>query len=118
MFEIYRLWQRSQGDAGDLLEHLVPVILPGVKLSTFEDRIPYLRYWSARAKTLTASVRDPDLRPNRESWDEVHLVEEFAHHVDGILVFLADILLPPSLEAQFADDFAAVRQLLRERPPA
>jgi internalin A len=116
MYELYKLWQRSQGDADDLLQHLVPIILPDVQLSTWEDREPYLEYWSARAEKLKASIRRPHLRPSRESWEEVRLVEEFAHHLDGILVFLQNSLVPRSLEAQLADNFAAVRWLLRERP--
>jgi hypothetical protein len=60
-------------------------------------------------------IRDPDLRPSRESWEEVRLVREFAHHVDGILVFLQDVLMPRKLEAHLDDDFQAVREALLRR---
>jgi len=115
MYEIYKVWQRSQADAEDFLQHLVPVILPGVKLSNLEDRIPYIKYWSGREEALRVSVGELGARLSRESWEEFRLVVEFAHHVDGILVFLKDVLMPRNLEAQVADGFAAVRQVLRER---
>src|SRR5215218_1445491 len=40
---------------------------------------------------------------------------EFAHHVDDILVFLQDVLMPRKLEAHLDDGFQAVREALRRR---
>jgi internalin A len=113
MYEIYRLWQRCQADPDELAERIVPVILPEVRIGSFEQRAPYMAFWSERAAKLAELVRDPALRPSRESWEEVRLVQEFAHHVDGILGFLNDVLMPRNLDAQFADDFAAVREAVR-----
>jgi internalin A len=115
MYEIYKLWQKSQGDAADLLQHLVPIVLPEVKIGSFVERAPYLRYWAGQAKSLKALIRKEDLEPSRESWEEVRLVQEFAHHVDDILVFLQDVLIPRKLEAHLDDDFQAVREALRRR---
>jgi hypothetical protein len=56
--------------------------------------------------------RSPD---SNESWGEVRLVREFAHHVDDILVFLQDVLMPRKLEAHLDDGFQAVRDALRRR---
>ena len=42
-------------------------------------------------------------------------VREFAHHVDGILVFLQDVLMPRKLEAHLDDGFQTVREALRRR---
>ena len=64
---------------------------------------------------LEALIRNPKLRPSAESWEEVRLVREFAHHVDGILVFLQDVLMPRKLEAHLDDGFQAVREALRRR---
>ena len=54
MFEIYKLWQKSQTDAEDMAQRVVPIVL-----------------------------------------QEFRLVREFAHHIDDILVFLNDVLMPP-----------------------
>ncbi len=43
------------------------------------------------------------------------LVREFAHHVDDILVFLQDVLIPRKLEAHLDDGFQSVREALRSR---
>ncbi len=115
MYEIYRLWQRSQDVPDDLARHLVPVILPEVTIGSFDARVPYLQFWSDRAAKLEALIRDPNLQPSRESWDEVRLVCEFAHHVDSILVFLQDILMPRNLDAHFDNGFKAVREALHSR---
>jgi internalin A len=113
MYGLYRIWQRCQGDRDDLAQRLVPVILPEVRIGSFRERVPYLEFWSDQATELEEMIRRPNLRPNPESWDEVRLVREFAHHVDGILGFLQDVLMPRNLEAQLNDDFQAVRETIR-----
>jgi internalin A len=115
MYEIYRLWQRSQGDADELARRVVPVVLPEVKIGSFEERVPYLEFWERRAAKLERLIRRPKLRPSRESWEEVRLVREFAHQVDGILGFLQDIVMSRDLEVQFDEEFLAVRAALRRR---
>jgi hypothetical protein len=40
---------------------------------------------------------------------------EFAHHIDDILGFCQDVLMPRKLEAHLDDGFAAVREALRRR---
>ncbi|HSS48943.1 MAG TPA: toll/interleukin-1 receptor domain-containing protein [Thermoanaerobaculia bacterium] len=89
MYEIYRLWQRHQGDSGDLAQHL-----------------------------LRALVRDPKLRPGHQSWKEVRLVEEFSLHVDDILVFVQNVLMPRNLEAHLDGNFEIVLTALRRRMTA
>jgi hypothetical protein len=115
MFEIYKLWQRSQGDPDILAQCLVPIVLPEVKIGNFRERAPYLKYWAAEAKSLEALIRDPDLSPSNKSWAQFRLVKEFAHHVDDILDFLQDVLMPRKLEAHLDDGFRAVREALLRR---
>jgi internalin A len=115
MFEIYKLWQKAQGEADNLAQSLVPIVLPEVKIGNFEEREPYLEYWSERAEKLEARIRNPKLSPSRESWEEVRLVREFSHHIDDILVFLQDVLMPRKLEVHLDDGFQAVQDALRRR---
>lgn len=115
LYEIHQLWQRCLGDADDLLERLVPVVLPEVKVGNVRERLPYMEYWSEQAESLEALIRNPKLRPSRESWEEVRLVRKFAEDVDAILVFLQDVLMPRKLEAHLDDGFQAVRDALRRR---
>lgn len=115
MYEIYKLWQKSQADGDAMLERLVPIVLPEVRIGNLRERIPYLEYWSEQAESLEALIRNPKLRPSSESWEEVRLVREFAHHVDDILVFLQDVLMPRKLEAHLDNGFEAVREALRRR---
>lgn len=115
MHEIYKLWQKCQGDSDDLSKILVPIVLPEVKVGDLVERAPYLKHWTGRAKLLDALSRDPDINPGNESFKEVRLVREFAHHVDDILVFLQDVLMPRKLEVHLDDGFQAVRDALRRR---
>ncbi len=115
MYEIYKLWQKCQGDADDLLQSVVPIVLPEVRIGSVRERLPYLRYWAEEAESLEALIRDPKISPSRESWEEVRLVREFAQHVDGILVFLQDVLMPRKLEVHLDDGFRAVREALWRR---
>jgi internalin A len=115
MHEIYKLWQRCQGDADDMLQRVMPIVLPEVRIGNVRERLPYMKHWAEEAKSLEELVRDPDLRPSRESWEEVRLIREFAHHVDGILVFLQDVLMPRRLEVHLDDGFQSVPDALRRR---
>jgi internalin A len=115
MYEIYRIWQKWQGDLDDLSRHVVPILLPEVKVDEFSDRVPYLEYWTEQAESLEALIRDRRLRPSAESWRQFRLVQEFAHHVDDILWFLRDILMPRQLDAHLDQGFPAVLEALRWR---
>ncbi|HEY0552948.1 MAG TPA: COR domain-containing protein [Thermoanaerobaculia bacterium] len=116
MFEIYKLWQRSQGDADLLGKILVPLILPEVKIKNVWERLPYIDHWRAEAERvgeLERSGRVLSFSP--ETFQELRLVREFAHHVDGILAFIQDVLMPRKLEVHLEDGFQAVREALRRR---
>jgi hypothetical protein len=113
MFEIYKLWQRCQADPDQLAERMVPVILPEVAIATPAERAPYIRFWLDRAAADEKLSRELGLALSAESWEQARLVKEYAHHVDGILVFLQDILMPRNLDAQLADGFQAVRDAIR-----
>jgi internalin A len=115
MHEIYKLWQRHQANPDEMAQHLVPIVLPEVKIGNVRERLPYLKYWAGEAKSLEKVVRDANIRPGRESWEEVRLVREFSHHIDDILVFLQDVLMPKALDAHLEDGFPAVLEALRRR---
>jgi len=116
MYEIYKLWQKSQGDADILAQCVVPIILPEVKIGDIQEKLPYLEYWDGEAKIVEALPgRTNVLRLSRESFEKAPLVLEFAHHVDDILVFLQDFLMPRNLEVHLEDGFQAVREVLRRR---
>jgi internalin A len=117
MYEIYKLWQGCQGEADDLLQRLVPIVLPEVRIANVGERATYLRHWAQEAREAEALVGDPDiiLTLSGESLREVRLLREFAQHVDEILIFLADILMPRKLEVHLDEDFQQVRDAIRRR---
>jgi hypothetical protein len=91
------------------------VILPEVRIGSFEQRAPYVDFWSVRAGMLEALLLRRGFKAGRESWDEVRLVREFSQHVDSILACLQDILMSRDLQAHFANGFEAVREALKRR---
>ncbi len=111
----YKLWQRCQGEAAELAQRVVPIILPEVNIDSFRARAPYLKHWAQEAKNLEELIRDPDLRPSRESWEEVRQIRAVAENVDEILGFLKDVLMPRQLEAHLDHGFPAVLDALRRR---
>ncbi|HWN43895.1 MAG TPA: COR domain-containing protein [Thermoanaerobaculia bacterium] len=115
MYEIYKLWQRWQGDADAMARSVVPIVLPEVKVGNALKRAPHIRYWKAEGKKLEKLHRDLGLSLSPESVQEARLVQEFAHHIDAILVFLNDILMPRQLTAHLDHGFPAVREALQRR---
>ena len=90
--------------------------LPEVKIGNDQEKLPYLEHWDAEAKIVEALPGKMNLfRLSRESFERARLILEFAHHVDDILVFLQDVLMPRNLEAHLDDGFQAVREALRRR---
>lgn len=118
MTEIHGLWQRSQEDANLLAECLVPIILPEVNIEGLRTRASYVRYWREKRDELEKLFRElgPDLDPG--SLRELHLVRDFAQNIDGILIFLQDVLMPRKLEAHLDNGFEAVLDALRRRTGA
>jgi hypothetical protein len=115
MFEIYKLWQKSQTEAEDMNQRVVPIVLPEVRIGNLVERAPYLRFWDEQAKSLEELIGNLGIKAGSKSQQEARLVREFAHHIDDILVFLSDVLMPRQLEAHVYDDFEAVRDALRRR---
>jgi internalin A len=115
MFEIYKVFQACQGDTDKLLQRVLPVVLPEVRLAGLKQRAPYLKHWKEERETAEELLRDLGLSVGSKSYQECRLVDEFARHIDDILTFIQDVLLPRNLETQLADDFEAVRQALKRR---
>ena len=74
-----------------------------------------MKYWRERAHQLEALLPELGLSPGSKSWEEVRLVLEFAHHIDDILFFLQDIVMPRRLEEHLDNGFQAVLEALRRR---
>ncbi|MEM7481880.1 MAG: leucine-rich repeat domain-containing protein [Acidobacteriota bacterium] len=115
MYEVYKLWQRSQGEAEQMLRYFVPIVLPEVSIGSLEERAPYIRFWRDKATALEPVIAELGLSVGDRSWGETRRTKEFAHHIDDILAFCQDVLMPRKLDVHFDDGFAAVREALRRR---
>jgi internalin A len=115
MYEICKLWQRCQGDAEELLRHLVPIVLPEVKIASVEERARYIRFWRDTAERQRPILEELGLAVGTRSWGEARRTLEVAHDIDDILAFCQDVLMPRQLKVHFDDGFAAVREALRQR---
>lgn len=115
MFEIYKLWQRCQGDPDGMARVVVPIVLPGVRIGEVHERASYVEYWDQRAKSGQLLFQRMGTRLGPESVNEIRLMQEFAFHTDPILSFLNNILMPRQLEAHLDQGFPAVLEALRRR---
>ena len=115
MREIFGLFLRCRKDGDRLAEVVVPIVLPEVRISTFPQRKPYLKYWADQNREYQQALADPDITVSSASAREADYVREFAENVDDILVFIKDVLMPRNLPSHFGDGFAAVRDALWRR---
>lgn len=115
MYEIYKLWQRSRGETEELLRHLVPIVLPEVRIGSLEERAPYIRFWREKKEALAAVIAELSLDIGSSSWEEARRTTQFAHHMDDILTFCQDVLMPRKLDVHLDDGFAVVREALWRR---
>ena len=117
MYEIYRLWQKYQEDPQALSRHVVPIVLPEVKIGRLGERAVYVEHWVDEAESAKKVLGNKKLmlHLSDKSVREARLTQRFADHVDDILHFLNDVLMPRQLDAHFEGDFQAVREALRRR---
>ncbi len=116
MKEIYEIWQRCQGDLDEMVERVVPVVLPEVRISTLWERQVYADHWAAEEEKVNELERQKKLlRLGVEAFQEARLIREFANHVHDILSFIQDVLMPRSLDVHFDNGFEAVREAVWRR---
>lgn len=116
MKEIYEIWLRCQQDAETMAKTVIPIVLPGVKIESLWDRKAYLDHWGAEAQRVDELERAGKmLSLSPQSFQEARLIREFAYHVDGILYFLQDVLMPRNMEMHLDSGLEAVLEALRRR---
>jgi internalin A len=120
MYEIYRLWQKYQEDPQSMSRHVVPIVLPEVKIGRIRERAVYVEHWTDEAEDANEVLGNKKLMPHfsDKSVREARLTQRFADHVDDILHFLKDVLMERKLDVHFEGDFQAVREALRQRMEA
>lgn len=98
-----------------MVRRVVPLVLRRVKLARLADRPPYIRFWRQHKdelRELAASLGDS---LGRSSWEEMRLTAEFAHHVDDILRFFSDVLMPCDLGDVPGKRFEPLLEAVRAR---
>ncbi|PYQ65591.1 MAG: hypothetical protein DMF53_05195 [Acidobacteria bacterium] len=61
MYEIYKIWQKCQGDADVMVQRVVPIVLPEVRIGNVRERLLYLEHWAGEAESLEALIRNPKI---------------------------------------------------------
>lgn len=114
MYEIYRLWQRFQGDAEQMVQH----VLPGVRIATLLERSVYSDHWEGVNEQNQALLKKEGSKLGRQSFAEVKLIEAFTQEIDDLLAYINDVLMPRSLPDLLGNGFEPVRAALGERVAA
>ena len=115
MDEIYRVYQRCQEEPDLFAERVVPIILPEVQVRRPEQRAPIVRDWSARAEELELLLKELGTKAGWATWEEARLARALSEHVDNILGFVVDILIPRNLNVPLESDFEGVKAALLRR---
>ncbi|HEV7668141.1 MAG TPA: toll/interleukin-1 receptor domain-containing protein [Thermoanaerobaculia bacterium] len=115
MDEIYRVYQRCQEDANLFAERVVPIILPEVQIRRPQQRAPIVRDWSTRADELDLLLKELGTKAGWATFEETRLARALSQHVDNILGFVVDILIPRNLKVPLESDFEGVKAALLRR---
>jgi len=120
MRELLSLYQTSQADKSEMLERIVPIVLPTADIDSDESRLNHAKYWKSRYEEIHEAAQGLDLLEQGDATRRALLtVADFKHHVVDMLAWVSDVLMPRVGAAGQAGDDAAVIQaaaiLVRKR---
>jgi internalin A len=111
MAELHGIYQRSLGEKDDFLERVIPFTLEDVKIGTVRDRLAHAKHWRAEFQAIEADLEavgaeDFRLYKSMKSWH---------NDVSDMLAALSDVLSPQGFEAIVADNYKALRTMLKTK---
>jgi internalin A len=108
MRELLYLWQSSLGNKANMLERIIPVVLPDARIDQHIDRLEIVRFWKVERERL--EVATTGLNPlawGDSTRDQLLLIRDFEHRSADMLSWVADVLIPrgASVTEDRFDDF-------------
>lgn len=115
MRELLSLWRSSRSDKVQMLERIVPVVMPDARLDDDLERLGRARYWKHREQQLREAAADLDLAAGDSTRAKLLRIGEFKHHVVDMLDWIADVLMPRAGQGHDEPVLEAVVELVRRR---
>jgi internalin A len=120
MTELHGIW-RAVGEWDEAFRRrIVPLVQDDAGIRTLAERLAHAKHWTAERKRLDELLRDCapseiiDLL-GETGYAEWQRINGFCRDIVPMLTLADDMLLPRQPELLAADDFGAVRALIRER---
>lgn len=112
MYELFGVWRRAEADPGRFLNRVVPIVLPGAKISRDIDRFNHAKFWDHRHSEIDAMIKErPDLYAS-EDFKNYKRISDYRHHTADILFLLNDKLIPRDISRLVSTGFADVLKLV------
>jgi internalin A len=109
--ELYDIYERSLREKEDFLRRIIPIVLTDAHIDTWRDRVTYAKHWQSEFKAMEENLThlgEEDIRLYKA-------MRRWHNEVGDMLAYMNDLLHPHGFEAIVQDDFAALRQMLRQR---
>jgi internalin A len=115
--ELYSIYQRSLREKEDFLRRIVPLALEDARFGNRRDRLVYAEHWKQEFQALNEDLRDENRRLllGREDFADFKAMQQWYPQVSDMLRYMNDVLHPHGFDEIVKDDFAALRQMLRQR---
>ena len=111
MTELYSIYQRSVGEKEDFLRRIIPLVLKDARITAWRDRANYAKHWKTEYEEMKyelPNIGPADFRLYKE-------MQKWYLDVGEILAHVSDVLTPYGFDEIVKDDFAALRQMLKQR---
>ncbi len=109
MTELHHLFNRSLHEKEEFLRRIIPLVLDDAKIDGWRDRRDHAKYWRNEFEEMQAALNDL----GSEDVGSYHLIRCWHATIGDMLAFISDKLTPRGFDQMKANDFAAVREMLR-----
>lgn len=113
MTELYRLYTNAHQRDDEFLRHIVPMVQDDARIGSTRERIAHAVHWKTLHDELDTSVRKHGAEViGAEDFRRFKLISEFYRHIDDMLVYTNDVLVPRDRPTLSRNGFAMVKRLI------
>ncbi len=120
MTELHGIWRASGERDEAFRRRIVPLVQDDLRLRSLPDRVAHLEHWRRECERLDAQLCNYSMTEalrllGQDGVAEWQAITGFHQDIVKMLSIANEILIPRQPELLVADDFTAVRELIRER---
>jgi internalin A len=111
MAELHGIYQRSLGEQDEFLRRVIVFTLDDAKIGTLEGRADHADYWKAAFEKIEPRIQSLGWQDYRR----YKAMKNWYNDVGDILATLNDVLSPHTFEDIVADNYQALRTMLKRQ---